>query len=149
MSSNPPLRDACILYAPEDKELILHKIIPAFRSRGIDYWIDFEQIDCDDGMTKKIEIGLRTSRYLVPCLSKSLGVSNWSRPEYNEVLGSEFIDASNKRLIPINLDNCGSEKMPLALRKLSIASYNDSDKFNKFLEFLKQRSSTFLNYDVQ
>jgi hypothetical protein len=131
--------DVFICHSSKDKEFILLNIIPAFKNYNIVHWIDCEQINFGDGIIRKIEHGLRNSRYLVPCLSKNLGTSNWISAEYSAILNAEFSGASDQRVVPLNLDDCGNEDIPPLLRDLRRASYNKLDEFNQFLEFLKPR----------
>jgi internalin A len=130
--------DIFICHSSKDKPFIIENILPKLKERGITYWIDAEQIDFGHQITKQIEDGLRQSRYLVPCLSRNLGTSNWTIAEYGFSLNAEFSGSSDQRVIPIKLDNCEDKDISPLLRDRKRATYSDPDDFNKFLDFLKK-----------
>lgn len=128
--------DVFICHSSED-EPIINDLIKKFKKEGITYWVDTEQIHFGDQITRKIEEGLQKSKYVIPCLSKNLNTSGWTKAEYGAILNAEFSGDSERTVIPLKLDNCEVSDIPLFLRDKRRVTYSNNDEFNKFIEFLK------------
>ena len=110
-------------FVSKDKTFIIDSIIPKFQRQGITYWFDDEQIKFGDLVTQKIEEGLQKSKYVMPCLSVNLAQSGWTRAEYGAILNAEFSGNSDRIVIPLKLDNCGDNDIPILLRDKKRVDY--------------------------
>jgi internalin A len=77
--------DVFICHSSKDMPII-ESLITEFKKENIKYWIDKEQIEFGDPVIQKIQDGLQKSRYVVPCLSKNLNSSGWTKAEYSAIL---------------------------------------------------------------
>jgi TIR domain len=130
--------DVFLCHAGADKQTV-REISAIFASHGITYWLDEEQIVYGDRITEKIEDGLNRSRYTVPCISSNLAKSGWARAEYGAILNAELTGDASQVVVPLVLDDSGSESVPLFLRDKSRAYYENKTEFARFLQFLRQR----------
>jgi hypothetical protein len=129
--------DVFLCHATPDKDVVI-KIANTLHQRGLIYWLDAEQIEYGQPITERIEDGLQKSRYVVPCISKKLGSSNWARAEYGAILNAEFSGQTDRRVIPLALDDTG-EGIPLLLRDRRRVSYRNKVEFEEFTRFLTSR----------
>lgn len=132
--------DAFLCHSSADKEVV-RDIAKALAAAGISYWLDEEQIKYGQGVSQKIEDGLKRSRYVIPCVSSNLATSGWTRGEYSAILNAEFSGDLSRTIIPLVLDESDAEYVPLLLRDKKRAYYNNKTEFEHFLRFLQQRSS--------
>lgn len=131
--------DVFICHSSNDKS-VLTTLIEDFKKENITYWVDAEQIDYGDNIIQKIEEGLQKSRYVIPCLSKNLITSGWTREEYGAILHAEFSGNFKRIVIPLKLDNCKEDDIPFLLRSKKRVKYSDKTDFNDFIKFLKANS---------
>ena len=129
--------DVFICHSSMD-EPVIAALIEDFKKENITYWVDAEQINFGHFVTQKIEEGLINSKYIVPCVSKNLSTSGWSRAEYSSILNAEFNGNSERTVIPLIIDNCEVDDIPLLLRDKRRATYSNKDEFSEFIEFLKK-----------
>ena len=125
-----------ICYSSQDNPAII-EIVQAFKQEGISYWIDTEQISFGDFITQKIESGLQKCRYVMPCLSKNQAQSGWTKAEYASILNSEFSGHSERIVVPLKLNNCDNDDIPLLLKDKKCVSFSNTAEFSNFLKFLK------------
>jgi len=130
--------DVFICYSSKDKPII-NDLIKTLKKEGITYWIDTEQIRYGDPITQKIEEGLQKSKYVLPCLSKNLNTSGWTRAEYGAILYAEFSGNSESRVVPLKLDDCEVSDIPIFLRDKRRVTYSNINEFNEFIELLKNK----------
>jgi internalin A len=135
-TDNPSKYDVFICHSSKDKPVIA-LLIEDFKKEGITYWVDEEQIDYGDQITQRIEEGLQKSRYVIPCLSKNLNASGWTRAEYGSILNTVFSGNSRRNVIPLKLDNCEDDDIPFLLRDKKRVTYSDKTDFAKFIKFLE------------
>jgi hypothetical protein len=128
--------DVFISHSSKDKKPVLD-IIQRLKRKGITYWVDHEQIEYGDEITGKIEDGLKNSKYIVVALSKHLGKSNWCRKEYGPILNREYNKKSGKKVIPLKIDDCDDDDIPLLLYDKRRAHYSKEEDFNDLLDYLK------------
>jgi len=128
--------DVFISHSSKDKKNVLD-IIQDFKRKGVTYWVDHEQIKYGDEITGKIEDGLKNSKYIVVALSKHLGKSNWCRKEYGPILNREYNKKSGKKVIPLKIDDCDDDDIPLLLYDKKRAHYSNEEEFNDLLDYLK------------
>jgi hypothetical protein len=110
-----------------------------FRQKGVRYWLDQEQINFGDPVTRRIEEGLTGSRYLVPLISKDLGSSGWTRAEYGAILNGELSGAAGRVVIPLKIDDGPDADIPILLRDKKRVSYLNETEFAEFIRFLLLR----------
>ncbi|MBF0464958.1 MAG: TIR domain-containing protein [Nitrospirae bacterium] len=131
--------DVFISHARKDKDTIENEILRDLKTKGISYWIDHEKIGFGERIIEKIEEGLKDSKHIMPCLSENLGKSNWCRAEYESVLYDIFSKKTDKRVIPLRLDNCGDDDISPFLRGLKMAKYKGDNSYNELLDFLAEQ----------
>ena len=129
--------DILLCHSGADKDVIL-KIAEELREAKIRYWLDSEQIAFGDGITAKIEDGLKRSRYIVPCVSSNLGRSGWTRAEYGAILNAELSGEKQRLVIPLRIDQAESAEVPLLLRDKKRVTYSNKVEFAEFLTFLRR-----------
>jgi hypothetical protein len=129
--------DVFLSHSSADKSII-KQIVSDFRKENINVWVDHEQINFGDNITGKIEEGLKKSKFIIVALSKNLGKSNWCRAEYGPILNKEYNGNSNKRVIPLKLDNCGDEDIPYLLYDKRRADYSNKEEYISLIKFIKE-----------
>jgi formylglycine-generating enzyme required for sulfatase activity len=132
--------DVFICHSSKDKPII-KTLIEDFKKENITYWVDAEHINYGDQITRKIEDGLNKSKYVIPCLSKDLNTSGWTRAEYGAILNAEFSGNSERIVIPLMLDNCDVNDIPALLRDKRRVIYLDKTDFDGFINFLKKNQN--------
>jgi len=125
-----------ICHSSDDKPII-RKIVEYFRQECITYWFDDEKIKFGDSPVQKIEDGLQKSKYVMPCLSENLAKTGWTKAEYSAILNTEFSGNSERITVPLKLDNCSDNDIPILLRDKKRATYSNKTEFAEFLKFLK------------
>jgi hypothetical protein len=131
--------DVFICHSSKDKPII-ESLIKDLKKKNVTYWVDAEQIDFGDSITEKIAEGLETSKYVIPCVSKNLKNSKWTRAEFGSMLNAEF-NGNPKKVIPLLLDECEDSDIPPLLRDKKKVTYSNNTEFNEFINFLKKRQS--------
>ncbi|MGW7421403.1 toll/interleukin-1 receptor domain-containing protein [Streptomyces sp. NPDC054813] len=107
----------------------------ALAGRGVTYWLDSEQISPGDSIPEKIDAGLRRSRYLLACISKS-AQGEWARAEYGGVLSRELSGDSSTVTIPLLLADAEPDHIPVLLRGKRYISSSNKTEFDEFISFL-------------
>ncbi len=129
--------DVFICHSSKDNSVI-ESLIKDLKKENITYWVDAEQIKFGDSITEKITEGLETSNYIVPCLSKNLMTSGWTRAEYGSILNGEFSGNSKRKVIPLLLEDFDVIYIPTLLRDKKRVLYSNKAEFKEFIEFLKE-----------
>jgi TIR domain len=60
----------------------IESIVADLEGRNARVWWDQREIKPGDSISKKIELGLRISRFVMPCISRNQLASGWCRVEY-------------------------------------------------------------------
>ncbi len=94
-----PVRDVFISHASEDKAEIARPLAEALTKRGLTVWFDEYELTLGDRLRRKIEEGLRVSRYGVTILSENFFRKKWPQEELDALFALE--DQSKKRILPI------------------------------------------------
>ena len=129
--------DVFISHSSKDKQSV-DQITADFRNMGVRYWITIlEQIGYGQSVIDQIENGLQNSKHVLVCLSSNLGKSNWSRSEYGFVLHKYFSGGTNKRVIPLTLNNVSKDDIPPLLYDLKRADYSNKAEFADLINYLK------------
>ena len=126
---------AFICHSSKDLQAV-KTLMQKFRDAGIHYWVDHEQIQFGDSITAKIEEGLQHSQYVIVCLSGNLGKSNWCRAEYGPILNRECGPNAKRRVIPVKLDDCSDDDIPILLYDKRRADFAKPDEMSELLRFL-------------
>lgn len=96
--------DAFISHASEDKDDVARPLAVALREQGLDVWYDEFQLSVGDSLRRRIDDGLRRSRFGVVILSEAFFRKGW--PQY-ELDGLVTLSVTGRQvLLPIwhNLD---------------------------------------------
>ena len=128
--------DAFICHSSNDGPIV-EQIAADFRNMGVKYWVDAKQIGFGQSVIERIENGLQNSKHVLVCLSSNLGKSNWCRAEYGSVLHKYFSGVTNKRVIPLTLDNVSNDNIPLLIYDLRRADYSNKQEFDQLVNYLK------------
>lgn len=95
----PPAFDALLCYSPQDKAFVA-RLVAYLKHEGVSVWFDEEQIDLGDRILEKTRDGMRSSRFLLVCLSRNFAASAWGRTEYAALLAHE-IETRNAAVLPV------------------------------------------------
>ncbi|HDK27042.1 MAG TPA: toll/interleukin-1 receptor domain-containing protein [Candidatus Atribacteria bacterium] len=110
------LKDVFLCHAGEDKNEYIIPLKDAMDNENITTWLDGVHIEWGDSITKKVNEGLRISKYVVVFFSKNFFNKNWPERELNSVL-NQMASSGKKRILPIavtkNLLNEVKDKYPL------------------------------------
>ena len=114
--------DVFLSHSSRDKDIV-GRLASRLRAAGLAVWLDGERIRPGDNIVEQIESGLRSSRFVIVCLSKALAQSNWVRREYGPLLHRE-VTQRRRRVIPVQLEPVEDDEIPILLydNTTSIAS---------------------------
>lgn len=98
---NEPEYDVFVSHAWEDKEDFVNEFVDALTKLGIKVWYDKTQIKWGDSMRKRIDEGLKKSRFGVAVLSPSYIADGkyWTKAELDGLFQLESV--GGKMLLPI------------------------------------------------
>jgi len=99
-SAVPKTYDVFISHASEDKDAIVRDLAHALRRRGLEVWYDEFALRVGDGLRRKIDVGLSTSRFGVVVLSPSFFSKNWSEYELDGLVTREM-SGDRQIILPI------------------------------------------------
>jgi hypothetical protein len=99
-SALPKTYDVFISHASEDKEAIVRDLAHALQRRGLEVWYDEFALRVGDGLRRKIDIGLATSRFGVVVLSPNFFSKNWSQYELDGLVTREM-SGDRQIILPI------------------------------------------------
>ncbi len=128
--------DVFICHSSQDLPAV-KTLVQKLREARIRCWVDHEQINFGDDVTSKIEEGLQHSRYVIVCLSRNLGKSNWCRLEYGPILNRERSSHETRRVIPVKLDDCSDKQIPILLYDKRRADFAKPDEMSELICFLR------------
>lgn len=101
VSLEEPEYDVFISHASEDKEDFVDEFVQELKEREIKVWYDKSQLGWGDSMRKKIDSGLKKSRFGVVILSPSYIAEGkyWTKAELDGLFQLESING--KKILPI------------------------------------------------
>lgn len=143
-------QDVFISYARPDKDKYIAPIANSLRERNVPFWLDELQIAWGDNFPMAINIGMRTSRFVLVCLSKDYCKRPWPETELSTALALQNNDGL-KRLLPLILNSKDTvlETYPL-LASYSYREYNaDPEAIVSEICALLQRPEPNLQITVQ
>ena len=96
-------------HSSKDKELVLSLAVD-LKERGIDSWLDVNDILPGESIIDKINDGLEKSDFVLLFLSKNSVTSNWVKKEWETILWDE-VNTGKTKIIPIKLDDASIPKI--------------------------------------
>lgn len=97
-SRTTALRDVFISHASEDKAEIARPLAEALKQRGLSVWFDEYELTLGDRLRRKIEEGLRVSRYGVTVLSDNFFRKKWPQEELDALFA---LETESKKILPV------------------------------------------------
>jgi predicted nucleic acid-binding Zn-ribbon protein len=91
--------DFFISHASEDKEDIVRNLADALINNGFKVWYDEFELTVGDSLRKKIDSGLKNSKYGIVIISPSFVKKNWTEYELNGMVAREM--NGHKVILPI------------------------------------------------
>ncbi len=140
--------DVFLCHASEDKEQVLEPLCSALEDAGITYWYDRLNVRWGDSLTKQVNEGMRTSRFVLVVLSASFLSKPWPQRELQAALGFEASEGGVK-ILPLLLGDENErvqvlEALPLLRDKLYIPWEGDPQteppRVSRRLQFLREWS---------
>lgn len=95
-----PSKDVFICHASEDKEAIVRPLFEALTEAGISCWYDEAEIKWGDSIPRKVNEGLRISRFALLVLSPVSARKNWPQAEMHALLNQE-VSSGETRILPL------------------------------------------------
>jgi hypothetical protein len=125
--------DVFISHASEDKEDVARPLRDALAQRGITVWLDEAQMKVGHSLRRKIDEGIRSSRFGVVILSEDFFRKGWTNHELDGLVTRNI--AGEQSLLPIWHDLDGdqvrafspslADKLALSTNELSIEDIAD------------------------
>jgi hypothetical protein len=98
MSEVDSMRDVFISHASEDKDEVARPLAQALKAKGLSVWFDEAELTLGDRLRRKIEEGLRVSRYGVTILSDSFFRKPWPQAELDALFA---LERESKKILPV------------------------------------------------
>lgn len=136
--------DLFICYSRADKSDYIDPLIKALEACGINIWLDDSQIAWGDSIIEEIERGMRTSKYVLLCLSKNFLERSWPNRERSATLAYQFTSGV-KRLLPLILDS--KEKVLEQYSFLSDLACKEHDGSGNWYDIASEVSQLLLGRD--
>jgi len=97
-------QDIFLSHATLDKRQYVEPLAEALCERDVTFWLDSAEIGWGDNITRKLNEGLRSSRYALVCLSAHFLERPWPEQELSAVLSLQNTDGQ-RRLLPLILNS--------------------------------------------
>jgi hypothetical protein len=124
INQNEYLWDVFISHATEDKDVLARPLAGELRSLGVRVWIDEQELKIGDSLRRKIDQGLRQSKFGVVILSKAFFGKEWPQKELDALVARE--GSGEKVILPVWHDVTFAEvqqrSLLLADRKAALSS---------------------------
>lgn len=91
--------DFFISHASEDKDDIVRDLADSLKNNGFEVWYDEFELKIGDSLRKKIDAGLRNSRFGIVIISPYFVKKNWTEYELNGMVAREM--NGHKVILPI------------------------------------------------
>jgi len=105
----PDIKDVFICHASEDKSTVVEPLVDALDKAGISFWYSEAEIKWGDSITKKVNYGLKKSRYVIVVLSQAFMAKNWPEREFNAAMNIETT-SGKVRVLPLIVGDKSDEK---------------------------------------
>jgi small GTP-binding protein len=130
--------DVFISYSSADTEAV-KSVVKDLKDRQVRVWWDQEKIKPGDSISKQIEYGLRTSRYIMPCVSRNQISSGWCRAEYAGALNKVLSGYTSQKVIPLILDDLDNADIPFLISDFRCERVSDRKGYRHLMSFLSGR----------
>jgi hypothetical protein len=97
-------QDVFISHAGADKPTYIEPLADALTQKGVTFWLDNIEIAWGDSVTMKINEGLRSSRFVLLCLSSHYLRRQWPETELSAAFSVQN-DTGIKRVLPLILNS--------------------------------------------
>ena len=128
--------DVFLSHSSKDKREV-RILAEQLRSAGAEVWLDEKQIMPGDYFIRKIEDGLRDSKWVVIVLSKASRESYWCRAEYEPFIQAEM-QKRPTRVIPVMLEPLEEEDIPWILRPKHRLNLGDKEDFKHLIDRVRR-----------
>lgn len=91
--------DVFLSHATEDKEAVAVPLRNALTERGVTVWLDKTEIKIGDSLRRKIDEGIRSSRFSIVVLSPSFFAKGWTNHELDGLVTKTV--AGEQTMLPI------------------------------------------------
>jgi hypothetical protein len=107
-------QDVFISHASGDKAEYVEPLAAALARHGVSYWLDSREIAWGDNIARRINEGLRESRFGLLCLSERYLDRKWTEQELSALFAIENSDGE-RRVLPLILNSRDAvlERYPL------------------------------------
>ena len=99
-ANDPQLFDVFISHASEDKPTMVELLVKKLKEHGIRVWYDSEQIQWGEVISRKVNEGLRRSRFVIVVLSRIFVQKEWAKTEL-EVAFNKEASTGIVRVLPL------------------------------------------------
>ena len=93
-----------ISHASADKQDYILPLATALTNRKVTFWLDSNEMNWGDSIALKINEGLRSSRYILLCLSNNFLARPWPESEMNTALAMQN-EKGIKKVLPLILNS--------------------------------------------
>ncbi len=108
-----------ISYSRQDRKFV-ERLSRELQLAGVETWIDTQNIPAGSNWQKEIEIGLLQADVLLYVASSQASSSYWIEMELQA-----FLKGSDRRIIPLVIDDAGPTSMPLSLQMFQWVDFRD------------------------
>jgi hypothetical protein len=97
-------RDVFLCHAGEDKSEFVHPLADKLRANAITYWLDEAEIKWGDSITRKVNEGLRKSRFFIPFFTPAFYERNFPETELYSALDREIAENTTLVLVVLAME---------------------------------------------
>jgi hypothetical protein len=109
---------------------------------NISCWVDEEHTPPGISVTESMERGLRSSRYLLACVSADFAQSAWAQHELRAILHLDVQRRSGNSILVLMLnEHDGDDLVPLFVRDAKRINYANAGEFDALMTFLQSRDT--------
>ncbi len=123
---------------------VVSRVRERLAAANISCWVDEENTPPGASITDSMERGLRSSRYLLACVSPNFAQSVWARHEVRAVLHLDVQRRSGNSILVLMLndDDDENELVPLFVQDAKRVRYTRSAEFESLVRFLRERDGS-------
>lgn len=127
--------DVFLCYAKEDWGVVsqLHdRLVEA----GIACWIERDHVPIGASTIENIEQGLRSSRFLIACISENFSRSKWEQKKLRAALHLDIKRRADNSILVLELNEAGDEHIPILIRDTRRVSYTRAGDLDKLVQHI-------------